>query len=125
MAANPGPQAGINAWLEEELLQQYHHDRTSVDADWKDVFDHEGTNGVAITKTNGHGSGNGGNGVSHTPSTVAVTLPQAEIPELSGSEELMPLRGVAARIAENMAVSATIPLATSQRIIPVKVIDEN
>ena len=37
----------------------------------------------------------------------------------------MPLRGTAARIAENMAISATIPLATSQRIIPVKVIDEN
>ena len=37
----------------------------------------------------------------------------------------MPLRGTAARIAENMAISATIPLATSQRIIPVKVVDEN
>ena len=39
--ANPGPQSGINAWLEEELLQQYHHDRTSVDSDWKDIFEHE------------------------------------------------------------------------------------
>ena len=37
----------------------------------------------------------------------------------------MPLRGAPARIAENMAISATIPLATSQRIVPVKVIDEN
>ena len=46
-------------------------------------------------------------------------------PVLSGSEELMPLRGTAARIAENMALSASIPLATSQRIVPVKVIDEN
>ena len=37
----------------------------------------------------------------------------------------MPLRGAPARIAENMAASVAIPLATSQRIIPVKVIDEN
>ena len=37
----------------------------------------------------------------------------------------MPLRGAAARIAENMNASLSIPLATSQRIIPVKVIDEN
>ena len=37
----------------------------------------------------------------------------------------MPLRGAAARIAENMNASLTIPLATSQRIIPVKVMDEN
>jgi 2-oxoglutarate decarboxylase len=37
----------------------------------------------------------------------------------------MPLRGASARIAENMAASLAIPLATSQRTIPVKVIDEN
>ena len=61
----------------------------------------------------------------HSPTNAAaIVAPPAE-PVLSGSEELMPLRGTAARIAENMAISATIPLATSQRIIPVKVIDEN
>src|SRR5579863_679540 len=113
MAADPGPQSGINAWLEDELLQQYHHDRTSVDADWKEIFDHPTGNGHTAN----------GNGVNHAPQAVA--LPPVPAPELSGSEELMPLRGVSARIAENMAISATIPLATSQRIIPVKVIDEN
>ncbi len=76
-----------------------------------------------LAKANGR-TGNG-NGVSHTESAVAVAEPPAIEPVLSGSEELMPLRGVSARIAENMAISATIPLATSQRIIPVKVIDEN
>src|SRR5580704_15666019 len=115
--ANPGPQSGVNAWLEDELLQQYHHDRTSVDSDWKDIFEHEGSNGVALTKSNGRT----GNGVTR----VALAEPPALEPVLSRSEELMPLRGVSARIAENMAISATIPLATSQRIIPVKVIDEN
>ncbi|HWF08440.1 MAG TPA: multifunctional oxoglutarate decarboxylase/oxoglutarate dehydrogenase thiamine pyrophosphate-binding subunit/dihydrolipoyllysine-residue succinyltransferase subunit [Bryobacteraceae bacterium] len=116
MEAKPGPQSGVNAWLEEELLQQYHHDRASVDADWKTIFEHEKPNG------------NGGNGVSHQPPAralaPAVTMAAAE-PVVSGSEELMPLRGTAARIAENMALSAAIPLATSQRIVPVKVIDEN
>jgi len=38
---------------------------------------------------------------------------------------MMPLRGAAARIAENMNASLSIPLATSQRVMPVKVIDEN
>ena len=37
----------------------------------------------------------------------------------------MPLRGPALRIAENMTASLTIPVATSQRVMPVKVIDEN
>ncbi|HMC59247.1 MAG TPA: 2-oxo acid dehydrogenase subunit E2, partial [Candidatus Solibacter sp.] len=36
-----------------------------------------------------------------------------------------PLRGAAGRIAENMAASVAIPLATSQRTIAVKVMDEN
>ena len=88
MQANQGPQSGINAWLEEELLQQYHHDRASVDADWKNIFDHDVPGVVALTKGNGK-LGNG-NGSSHLPVPEVV---------LSGSEELMPLRGAAARIA--------------------------
>jgi multifunctional 2-oxoglutarate metabolism enzyme len=35
------------------------------------------------------------------------------------------LRGAAGRIAENMAASVAVPLATSQRTIAVKVMDEN
>ena len=114
MEANQGPQSGINAWLEEELLQQYHHDRTSVDADWKNIFDHDEPNG-----------GENRPGEVVTNLTKAVIVHPASELVLTGSEELMPLRGAAARIAENMALSASIPLATSQRIVPVKVIDEN
>src|SRR5664279_2073185 len=40
-------------------------------------------------------------------------------------EGLQPLRGAAGRIAENMSASLAIPLATSQRVIAVKVMDEN
>jgi 2-oxoglutarate decarboxylase len=115
MEANQGPQSGINAWLEEELLHQYHHDRASVDADWKNIFDHDEPNGVVNRP---------GNGVTQL-TTPAVIVHAAPEPVLTGSEELVPLRGTAARIAENMTLSASIPLATSQRIVPVKVVDEN
>ena len=37
----------------------------------------------------------------------------------------MPLRGPALRIAENMTASLAIPVATSQRAMPVKVLEEN
>ena len=117
MDSQQGPQSGINSWLEDELLQQYRLDRTSVDKDWKNIF--EPGNGAA----NGYSNGNG-----HTVSAISSNAPAlraAAEPVLSTSEELMPLRGAPARIAENMAASAAIPLATSQRIIPVKVIDEN
>jgi len=95
-------ESNINAWLEEELLQDYQRDRSSVDPLWKSVFDHNGSNGA---KSNGH----------------AVQAPVAT----SASEEAVVLRGAPARIAENMAAGVAIPLATSQRIVPVKVVDEN
>ena len=44
---------------------------------------------------------------------------------IAEGDQLIPLRGPALRIAENMAASLTIPVATSQRVMPVKVIDEN
>jgi 2-oxoglutarate decarboxylase len=121
MEANQGPQSGINAWLEEELLQQYHHDRASVDADWKNIFDHEDQNG----SVNRLGNGNGLTNLATAVAAPSAIVHAASESTLTGSEELMPLRGTAARIAENMALSAAIPLATSQRIVPVKVIDEN
>ncbi len=114
MQSKTGPQQGINSWLEEELLQQYRHDRGSVDADWKNIFEHNGSNGVTAVSTtvatNGATQTTHGNG--STPAAL-MTRPV----ELTGTEELMPLRGAPARIAENMAASASIPLATSQRII--------
>jgi 2-oxoglutarate decarboxylase len=118
MQSNLESQSGINAWLEDELLQQYRYDRTSVDADWKNIFEHDGEESAPAPAGNGMQNGN---------RLIAASLPAAPAAELAlaDSEELMPLRGIAARIAENMGASAAIPLATSQRIIPVKVIDEN
>src|SRR5580698_5964130 len=100
MQANKGPQSGVNAWLEEELLQQYHHDRASVDADWKNVFDHPGNgNGVSLGLTNVDTAVAAPAVIVHAPSEPALTSLKE-----TGSEELMPLRGTAARIAENMAL---------------------
>ena len=108
-------ESNINAWLEEELLQDYQRDRSSVDPLWKSVFDHNGSNGTAA---NGHAvqapiTSNGA-----TPNGTAYVA-------ASPSEEAIVLRGAPARIAENMAAGVAIPLATSQRIVPVKVVDEN
>ncbi|MCU1330046.1 MAG: 2-oxoglutarate dehydrogenase component [Bryobacterales bacterium] len=117
MATPTSPeQSSVNAWLEEELRQQYRNDRTSVDPLWKTVFEN-GTN----SSTNGSGSNR------HALTTTApnaVARPTATAAELAAGDPQV-LRGVSAKIAENMAASVAIPLATSQRIIPVKVIDEN
>ena len=98
---------GINSWLEDELYQQYLHDRSTVDESWKTVFE----------------KANGTIPVPATPATKqAAAAPQ---PEPQSGDQLQPLRGVAGKIAENMAASLAIPLATSQRSIAVKVMDEN
>src|SRR5579872_5548904 len=100
MPTKSDPEMGINSWLEDELYQQYLHDRTAVDESWKHVFEE-------------------GNGAA--PAAPA----KPPVPEPAGSDQLQPLRGAAGRIAENMAASVTVPLATSQRTIAVKVMDEN
>jgi 2-oxoglutarate dehydrogenase E1 component len=96
MPSKPEPDLGINSWLEAELYEQYLHDRSAVDESWKHLFE----------------EADGAPGATAPP---APTLPHS----------FQPLRGAAGRLAENMAASLSIPLATSQRTIAVKVMDEN
>src|SRR6266568_2433956 len=92
----------INSWLEDELYQQYLHDRQAVDPSWTKIFDQHAAPG---------------NGAGARPSTQPA--------KVGPGEQLVPLRGASARVALNMEASLSMPLATSQRTIPVKVIDEN
>ncbi len=104
MPSEPAQEMGINSWLEDELYQQFLHDRSTVDESWKHVFE------------KGNGEKPAG------PKPPIASAPPA--PPATGAG-LQPLRGAAARIAENMGASVSIPLATSQRTIAVKVMDEN
>jgi 2-oxoglutarate dehydrogenase E1 component len=108
----------INSWLEEELEQQFRHNRQLVDESWKSVFQ---TNGQTASTTPP---------APPSPTAVAtVRIPGDEAvaakPAIATSEHLVPLRGAAARIAANMAASLAVPTATSQRSVSVKVIEEN
>ena len=102
---------GINSWLEDELYQQYLHDRSTVDESWKDVFESS-----PVRQNNGE-----------PPAAAKPAAPPTPppAPDAGSGEQLQPLRGAAGRIAENMAACVAIPLATSQRTIAVKVMDEN
>ena len=39
MASHSESEMGVNSWLEDELYQQYLHDRSTVDESWKHVFE--------------------------------------------------------------------------------------
>lgn len=115
MSDKTGPKTSINSWLEEELYQQYLHDRGAVDDSWKHIFEANGDR-----KASGNGTAAAVAPVERRPAAAAPTAV-----EVGPAEQLVPLRGAAARIADNMTASLSIPVATSVRSIPVKVIDEN
>ena len=101
---------GVNSWIEDELYHHFKHDRNAVDASWRDVFDANGGRTPAETARK----------------AAALTSPKASngyVPQ--PGETLVPLRGAAARLAGNMDASLAIPTATSQRSLPVKLLEEN
>ncbi|MEO8096932.1 MAG: multifunctional oxoglutarate decarboxylase/oxoglutarate dehydrogenase thiamine pyrophosphate-binding subunit/dihydrolipoyllysine-residue succinyltransferase subunit [Acidobacteriota bacterium] len=148
-------QPNINSWLEDELLSQYRHDRRTVDSSWAPVFDHNGHTAPPVNGTPANGTPANGHSTPKTatpsvtiePQMKALSAPEAPPaaqkpvdeppaarpaakPEtqsvaLSADDQVTSLRGPALKIAENMVASLTIPTATSQRSMPVKVIDEN
>src|SRR5579859_26147 len=116
MSESRPPELGINSWLEDELYQQYLNDRRTVDESWKEVFETNGgtVQGSADSKpANGTHAPqtmalhNGGRTISGQNSSSTLTVPEHQ--PIAG-ETLMPLRGAAARIAENMNASLSIPL---------------
>jgi pyruvate/2-oxoglutarate dehydrogenase complex dihydrolipoamide acyltransferase (E2) component len=123
------PEMGINSWFEEEQRQRYLLDPTAVDESWRRVF--EGEVGQALPPASPPGDliqprsepRTSESGRPSIPRTSESGRPSPPAP-LPG-DQLQPLRGAAGRIAENMSASLAIPLATSQRTIAVKLMDEN
>ncbi|MCC6539395.1 MAG: multifunctional oxoglutarate decarboxylase/oxoglutarate dehydrogenase thiamine pyrophosphate-binding subunit/dihydrolipoyllysine-residue succinyltransferase subunit [Bryobacterales bacterium] len=126
----------INSWLEDEMYTQFLHDRRGVGEEWKEVFETAPpapANGGGIAApppaapaappvaTNGHTTAV----TAPAPAPAAPSVPAAPAVALGPSEQLVPLKGAAARLAANMTASLAVPTATSQRQIPVKVIEEN
>ncbi|MCU0246808.1 MAG: multifunctional oxoglutarate decarboxylase/oxoglutarate dehydrogenase thiamine pyrophosphate-binding subunit/dihydrolipoyllysine-residue succinyltransferase subunit, partial [Bryobacter sp.] len=121
MSTTKDSPASINAWLEEELYQQYLNNVKTVDEEWRHVFEESGAPAARPAPETRPVPA-----AEPEAKTTAVAVEAAEKPITVGpGEQLVPLRGAAARLAENMNQSLRIPTATSQRVIPVKVIDEN
>jgi 2-oxoglutarate dehydrogenase E1 component len=102
---------GPNVWLIDEMYRQYLESPDSVADSWRDFFtDYQPTT------------------LTMEDNTVKEEKTE-EKPEKSEKQdlglEIELLRGFAARIVENMESSLTVPTATSTRIIPVKVLEEN
>ncbi len=122
---------GGNYGFALDVLEQYRHDRRSVDASWRDYFDR--ALGIAPEPEAPAGNGReltgGGAGpvVRSAPSPLAPAGKSRALvlPALLPGDIAQPIRGGALRVVENMEASLQVPTATSVRTIPVRTLEEN
>lgn len=114
---------GPNEWLVDEIYQQYLNDKSSVDPAWWDFFaDYTPADGSSLKATL----------ATARPATVPAASPPAVAPApaplappVIQSDEVITLRGPAARVVGNMEASLSVPTATSVRGVPVKLLIDN
>jgi 2-oxoglutarate decarboxylase len=97
----------VNAGLVDELYAQYRADPTSVDPEWRALFD-GGAGGYQPAPQHGPG----------IPTATAGAADAAPLPPGA-----TPLKGPAARLARNMTASLAVPTATSFRDIEVTALE--
>jgi multifunctional 2-oxoglutarate metabolism enzyme len=142
---------GANATYVEGLLSRFRSNPELVDESWRAYFTEllgngEGaavppsTSAEAPTRTedarsadNGRSDAAAADAQAGTAKAVAKTKPattpgpetKQAAPVPTQEIEAIPIRGAALKIVENMEASLSVPTATSQRRIPVKLLDEN
>ena len=115
---------GANATYVEGLLQRFRSNPELVDDSWRAYFtelvsDGNGAKAVA-TATEASAAAAPAPEPKPAPAPAPAPAPQPET-----GVETLPIRGAALKIVENMERSLSVPTATSERRIPVKLLDEN
>lgn len=103
---------GANTWYVESLYDQYTQNPESVPEMWKKFF------GGVPEETLNKAKDDGTNG-----SIFANII--IDYPQPGDGDESKIIAGSAQRILNNMNTSLSVPVATSQRSIPVKLLEEN
>ncbi|MEZ5183842.1 MAG: multifunctional oxoglutarate decarboxylase/oxoglutarate dehydrogenase thiamine pyrophosphate-binding subunit/dihydrolipoyllysine-residue succinyltransferase subunit [Acidimicrobiales bacterium] len=141
MPDTPSTEAlGPNAWLVDEMYEQYLDDPSSVSESWRDFFaDYQRDADVVASAPDKSLPATGRTGDTGTVPAVTAGAPDsapAPAPSAApkgtgiaadGTAEVPgePLRGVAAKIVENMEASLEVPTATSFREVPAKLLEVN
>src|SRR5437879_7687945 len=125
---------GANATYVETLLARFRSDPALVDESWRAYFEELLGNGRATffkeetatpASTTAKATGDG----SKAGTAAVPQKAKSEPPAIAGGPqpglETTPIRGAALKIVENMEASLAVPTATSQRRIPVRLLDEN
>jgi multifunctional 2-oxoglutarate metabolism enzyme len=136
---------GPNVWLVDEMYRRYLENPKAVGESWREFFEDYRPSWAEPPEREGTDGGNGASPAKRieeesargqpTPTPPATEKrPQRPAPSLEAEpkdptatdvEDAIPLRGIAAVIAENMNASLEVPTATSVRTIPAKLLEEN
>jgi 2-oxoglutarate dehydrogenase E1 component len=142
------PDFGTNQWLVEEMYDRYKSDPSSLDPAWRQFFADGGTpsNGTSPAPATSAPTEPAPAAAAPAASAPAAPAPAAPAPAAPaakaptpatpapaptptpvgpGDVEQVQLRGAAARTAQNMDASLTVPTATSVRSVPVKLLFDN
>ena len=104
----------VNAGYVADLYERYRQDPGSVEPEWRSVFDN-GTGGFEPVQS----AAAGGNGEQQAPQPTTAEAPQAP----SVPDGATPIKGPAARLAQNMTASLAVPTATSFRELDVATLE--
>jgi 2-oxoglutarate dehydrogenase E1 component len=128
---------GANATYVQGLLERFRNNPELVDDSWRAYFT-ELLDGTVAPQPSGNGrvaaaAGTDGETREAVKQAIATPAPTPEIkkptpapvPVAVTDAEAVPIRGAALKIVENMESSLSVPTATSERRIPVKLLDEN
>src|SRR3954447_17508536 len=131
---------GPNAWLVDEMYEQYLNNPSSVSDSWREFFadyrpggDHPpataagsttalAASGVPVDQATARTVAPPAPAPSPAPKAAGKAKDKAKSDGVPGGE---PLRGVAARIVANMEASLGVPTATSFREVPAKLLEVN
>jgi 2-oxoglutarate dehydrogenase E1 component len=120
---------GANATYVQGLLERFRSNPDLVDDSWRAYFSELLGDGANAQQT----SGNGLRSAATSKSTETAPVRPAPTPEskpvavpaIAEDAQVSAIRGPALKIVENMESSLSVPTATSERRIPVKLLDEN
>ena len=104
---------GPNIWLVDEMYRRYLENPQAVGESWREFFADYKPSHSAPQAPGG------------APAQASDAAPIEAQPAPPAPDDAVPLRGIAARIAENMEASLGVPTATSVRTMPAKLLEEN
>jgi multifunctional 2-oxoglutarate metabolism enzyme len=114
---------GPNAWLVDEMYEQYRKDPQSVSAQWRDFFEGYRPGGINLARPSLAPAA-----APPVPVVVEAAKPKVVEPaseKVHAEPQGTPIRGAAARIVANMEASLEVPTATSFRVVPARLLEVN